>query len=99
MDAGIVGHHQTAYFVRSLDVRTLFAECDLDRGGSPVDEICKFLLPDSLERFMDLSGINLTLYDVEYGHVLSLFGGSTDHDVVWMKKSPHNIEDSGFFDV
>ncbi len=48
---------------------------------------------------MDLSSVNITLNDVQDGHVLSFSGRSADHDIVWMKQSSHNIQDSGFPDV
>jgi len=49
VDAGVVGHHQSADFVGGFDVGTLLAECDLDGGWSPVDEVGQLLLPDSLQ--------------------------------------------------
>lgn len=64
MDTGVVSQHQPAHFVGSLDVGTLFAESYLNRSRSPVNEIGKFFLSDSLKRFVDLSSINFSLNDV-----------------------------------
>lgn len=99
MDAGVVGQHEAADLVRSLHVRTFLAKRDLDRRWPPIYEVSQLFLPDSLQRLVDLCGIDFSLDDVEYGHVLSLFGGRADHDVVGMQQPPHHIQDCGLLDV
>jgi hypothetical protein len=78
----MVGKHQPADFVGGLDVWTFLAEGHLNGSWSPVDEVCHFPLPDSLERLVDLGGVHVSLDDVQNGHVFSLSGGSTDHDIL-----------------
>jgi hypothetical protein len=40
--------------VRSLEVRALLAECDLDRRGAPSDEVRELPLADALEALVHL---------------------------------------------
>jgi hypothetical protein len=66
---GVIGEHQTTHLVGSLHVGTLLAEGHLDGGGSPFDEIGKFPLTNSLQRFVNLTRIHLSLDDVQNGDV------------------------------
>lgn len=99
MNWSIVSDHQARDFMRSLDVRTLLAQSHLNRSWSPVDEIGHLSFPDPLKRLVNLSGIDLSLNDVQNWHVLSFSRWSTDHDVVGMEQSSHDVQHSGFSDV
>ena len=99
MDACIVSHHESTDFMGSFDIWTFFTEGYLDGCRSPIDEVSQFLFSHSLQRFVNLRGINLSLDNIKNRHVLALFGWRTDHDVIGMQQSPHNVKNSGLFDV
>ena len=99
MNACVICQHETAYFVWCFNVRTFLAQSDLDRGWSPVNEVGKLFLSDSLEGFMDLSSVDFSLNNVENWHVFPFFRWCAHHDVSWVQQSPHNIEHWCFLDI
>lgn len=48
---------------------------------------------------MNLGGVDVSLDDIQDRHVLPFSGWCADHDVVWMEKSSHHIQDSRFSDI
>ena len=47
----------------------------------------------------NLTGIDISLNDIENANVGPLFGGSTHHDVLRLQESPHHIQNTGFLYV
>jgi hypothetical protein len=51
--------------MRSLYIWTLLGESDLDGSWTPRNEVGELPFPDSLQRFMNLSWVNISLNNVQ----------------------------------
>ena len=92
-DARVIGKHHAAYFVLSRNIWTFLGEGYLDGGWSPRDEVGQFTLSYTLQRLVDLSGIHITLDDVENGNIAAFLHTRVYQDVLWLKQSAHHIQD------
>lgn len=61
----MIGKHHSADLVRRLDVGTTLRQGNLDGSGTPGGEVGKLSLAYTLQRLVNLRGINLALYDVK----------------------------------
>lgn len=68
----VVGQHHAGDLVVRGHVRRFLSEGHLDGGGTPRDEVAQFTLADSLQRFMNLSRVHLSLYNVQNTDVSSI---------------------------
>ena len=96
MDACVISQHESTNFVSCFNIGAFLAQSYLDRRRPPVDKVSQFFLSDPLKGFMNLCCVDFPLNDIEDGHVFSFFGWSTDHDVVGVEQSPHDIQNCCF---
>ena len=101
-DTRVVGQHQSRHSMIGLDVRTGSGQGHLEVGWTPRNKLCEFLLPDSLQRLVNVCGIHFSLDDVQDRDVdvmVGLIRPSGHHHVLGLEESPHHIEDSRFADT
>ena len=78
--------------------RTVSSNGNLDASGSPLYHIGESLLSDSLETFMNLIRIDVSLYNIHNRYIESLFSLGRDHHILGLKQSSHHIRNSRLFD-
>lgn len=87
----MVCKHKPADLVRRLNIWAFLAEGDLDRGWSPLNQFGKFSFSNSLQTFVNLGGIDISLDDVQNRDVRSFPGCAANHDVLGLKQTAHDI--------
>jgi len=65
----VISEHHATDLVWCGHVGALLCEGNLDRGGTPWDELGKFSFTDALQRFMHLCRVDISLDDVQDGNV------------------------------
>jgi len=85
----MVGQHEATDSVCRLDVRRLPRQCNLDASWTPGYELGKLPLSDALQALVYLSGIYLSLDDVQDGDVAVVVPAVTwcrHHHIFWLKQ-------------
>ena len=81
----MIGEHQTAHFVRCLQIWWLSRQGHLDARRSPRNEPRQFPFPDALQTLMNLGRINVALNNIQNGNVATAFGRRGYHNVFWLQ--------------
>ncbi len=79
-------------------IRRLLSQGYLNAGWAPVYKIAQLALSDSLKRFVNLSGVDFSLNDIQNTDVRSLLHLHISQDVFRLEKTAHYIENGGFTD-
>ena len=61
----MVSKHHSRDLVLGLDVGRALTQGHLNTSGAPVDKVGKFSLANSLQRFVNLSRVDLTLDNIK----------------------------------
>lgn len=94
----VIGQHHAADLVVSGYVGRLLGQSHLDAGRSPRNEVAQFALADSLQRFVHLSGVHLSLDYIQDRYVGALLDTHICQDVLRLKQASHHIQHSCFSD-
>jgi len=95
----MICQHEAADSVVHWNVGAFLRQSNLNARRSPWNESRQLAFPNSEKTLVNISRIDIPLYDIQDGYIAALLARNRRHHSVFrLKKAAHNIQHCGFAD-